>query len=231
MTILLKFFMEPKMKKVYPKLIIASLVLACGLEYALHHSFKKLEQEAKVNNDLKAQVKSEENKLKEKQELIDFTYKAMDIPPVTKLSQARKEIIANKLATLTTQYITGQDSREQYISMIKLESNFNNNVKSSAGAIGVAQVMKPTFKTVASDDDCEIDVNDDDIYNEDINLEVGVCYYAQLLVLNNQNSRLATLWYNGGPFTVEKFKKLGDVNQESSNYALKTEYVKELANK
>lgn len=212
------------MNKIYPKIIILGLIVIFGLEYYTHYDYKQAkEYEAQAVNEIEV--------AKERKELVDFTLKAMDIPPISRLSRAAKQAKALKLANVTMKYIPTQDARQQYISMLKIESNYNNNVKSSANAIGIGQILKSTFKAVSESDDCNIDVEDDDIYNEDMNLEIGACYYASLLKVNNQNPRLATLWYNGGGKTVEQFKKFGNINQESGSYALKTERVKELASK
>jgi hypothetical protein len=211
----------------YFKIIVITIGCILGLEIYKNKTtnYNKIVY-ANQNN-----YSEQTEKDKQKEKLLKFTLKVMDMHPSVKLSESQKEFKANKVVSFVMDQITGGEAaQEQFISMIKLESNFDNNLKSSVGAIGIAQIMKETFNRNA--EDCDLDVKPEDIYNEDINLYFGACYYQELLddPNNENNPRLASLNYNGGPKVVEKFKKLGDINSESASYALKAERVTELAN-
>lgn len=160
-------------------------------------------------------------------ELRQFTLKAMNIAPVVKLSETRQMIVANKVVEIVMKNIPTRDARESYISMLKIESNFDNTAKSPASAVGIGQIIPSTFKSAA--EQCGLKVSAEDIANEDINLQVGSCYYNRLLLENQNNPRLAAIAYNGGQHTVEKFKKLANINEESANYGLKMEHVQYMA--
>lgn len=198
------------------------MFIICGLEVYLHHDYIQAKQFQK-------QAISENELAQQKAALVAFTLKAMAIKPEAKLSEAKKAILAHKIVDVVVKYVADQDAREQYISMIKRESNFDNSVKSPAGAIGLGQVMPATFASASND--CSIATAKEDITNEDINLEVGACYYSLILADNDFNPRLASLEYNGGNKTVEKYKKMTAVNTESANYLILVEQVKELAKK
>lgn len=221
------------MNKIYPKIIIGLLVCIFGLEVYFNKTFIQSNKEVAKNKNefvaLKQQAAQEQETSKQKEALLSFTYKVMELSPKSKLSQAKKEILAQKIVNIVQDNINGVDAQEQYISMLKIESAFDNSRSSPVGAIGLAQIMPATFKKAI--EDCNIDATIDDIHNEDINITVGACYFSLLLDENDNNPRLSSLAYNGGARVVEKFKKLGDVNQESSNYALKVEHIKDLANK
>jgi hypothetical protein len=174
-------------------------------------------------------LKSEVQDLKEtslqKKNLIEFTLTAMDMAPKSKISSAKREIVAEKLVNYTIKYLPNQDSREQYISMIKIESNFENTARSPVGAQGIGQIMPSTFNGVIKTMD--IKATPEDIANEDVNLMVGAYYFNTLLTEQRGNPRLASIAYNGGSKVAESFKKMNRINQESANYGLLTEHVKE----
>ena len=157
--------------------------------------------------------------------LVEFTLTAMDMEPKSRISQAKKTALAEKLARAVVQALPTLDSREQYISMVKIESNFENSARSPVGATGIGQIMPATFNGTIKKMD--IDARPEDITNEDVNLAVGAFYFNELLNEQKGNPRLASIAYNGGGRTAEKFKKMVDINPESSNYALKTEHVKD----
>ena len=225
------------MNKIFFGIIVASLVAVIGLEYHFQQEHTKVVTEAVAINHaylaLQAKVADEARENSRVQAEIDhlyaFTIKVMNLKPASKLSAAKRENLAHKIAVKVQSNVEGEAAQEQFVSMLKIEAAFDNTRSSSAGAIGLSQIMPGTFKQTLID--CDIDASADDIHNEDMNLEVGSCYFSLLLDENDNNPRLASLAYNGGAKVVEKFKKLGDVNQESSNYVLKVEYVRELANK
>lgn len=169
--------------------------------------------------------------------LLEFTLTAMDMAPAVKLSDAKRRTTAEKVVKFAAQYISifdvngrvdvkaTQDAREQYVSMVKIESNFENNARSPVGATGIGQIMPGTFNWTVKL--MEIGARPEDISSEDINLTVGAFYYNMLLGEQKNNPRLASIAYNGGTRTADQFKKLVDINKESANYALKTDHVKE----
>lgn len=207
------------MKKVI--LVLSALLLLGGFGgVKLYLNAKNRAEQAELK------LKKEEEVRRQKDALIQFTLKAMDLPPESKLSGTNKQILAVKIANIVVGRIGTQDAQEQYVSMIKIESNFDNTARSPVGATGIGQIMPATFTDAAKN--CGLEVKSSDITNEDINLTVGACYFKALLTEQGNNPRLASLAYNGGSKVAAKFKKMADVNQESANYALKTEHVKDL---
>ena len=67
-----------------------------------------------------------------------------------------------------------------YFAIIKVESNFNTNVKSGSNAIGLMQLLEETAiersKIIYKED-----IKEDDLYNPETNIKLGTSYYAYLL--------------------------------------------------
>ena len=79
--------------------------------------------------------------------------------------------------------------------MIKVESNFNPDAVSPAGAMGVMQLMPGTAERVGVSD----------AFDPDDNIEGGIKYMAMLMKLFNNNTTLALAGYNAGENAVIKY--------------------------
>lgn len=80
------------------------------------------------------------------------------------------------------------------LAVIKAESNFNPKCVSSAGAMGVMQIMPETAK----------DLGVTDPFNIDQNIMGGVKELSQHLKRYNGNVEMALMAYNAGPGTVQR---------------------------
>lgn len=80
------------------------------------------------------------------------------------------------------------------LAVIKAESNFNPSCVSSAGAMGVMQLMPETAK----------DLGVTDPFNIDQNVMGGVKELSQHLKRYNGNVEMALMAYNAGPGTVQR---------------------------
>ena len=96
-------------------------------------------------------------------------------------------------------------------SIIKAESNFNKDAKSKSGAIGLMQLMEKTAQ--------EIDplIKEQDLYNEQTNIKIGIEYYSKLLKYYNNSVELSLVAYNAGIGTVDKWIGEGILNKDGSN--------------
>jgi len=101
-------------------------------------------------------------------------------------------------------------------SIIKAESNFERNIESSSGAIGLMQLMEATAIEMANEIGEDVVVKEA-LYNPEINIKIGTKYYAYLIKRYNDNKDLALAAYNAGMGNVDKWIKEGTIKEDGSD--------------
>jgi soluble lytic murein transglycosylase-like protein len=115
-----------------------------------------------------------------------------------------------------------------FITLVAIESRFEPRAKSSAGAVGLAQVIPKYAKEFGSHCGLVFEPSDMDI--PELNLLAGACQFKHLVDTLGSTS-LALVAYNAGRYSKSlKSMKLmsGAGNIETANYVAKHTYVKEL---
>lgn len=99
--------------------------------------------------------------------------------------------------------------------IIKAESNFNTNVVSSSGAIGLMQLMPSTAEEVGKK--VGTDVGEKEIlYEPEENIKIGTSYYKHLLDKYN-NYLVALAAYNAGIGNVDRWIEQGIIKADGSD--------------
>lgn len=88
--------------------------------------------------------------------------------------------------------------------LIRQESAFDEFAGSSAGAIGLMQVMPATAKQIANELN-ETWNNDFNLLLPEVNIKYGSTYFKKLLVRYSQHYALAIAAYNAGPHRVKNW--------------------------
>lgn len=103
-------------------------------------------------------------------------------------------------------------------SVIKAESNFENNAVSHKDALGLMQIMEETAKDVAIKYDINIDLNkaQEEILNVQNNINIGTKYLS-ILLEKYQNIGLTVAAYNAGTGTVDSWIDKGIIKKDGSD--------------
>jgi soluble lytic murein transglycosylase-like protein len=88
--------------------------------------------------------------------------------------------------------------------LVRVESRFNPRAVSSAGALGLAQVMPATAN------DLMPGVSTEQIFDPDTNLRLGFRFLQSMITRYDGDLRLALLAYNRGPTTVDRLLGAGE---------------------
>ena len=99
--------------------------------------------------------------------------------------------------------------------IIKAESNFNENAKSSSDAIGLMQIMETTAIETARKMDLE--VTEEDLFKPDLNINIGLKYFKYLLNQYDNNYPLAIIAYNAGIGNVDTWIKEGIIKEDGTD--------------
>ena len=90
------------------------------------------------------------------------------------------------------------------MALIRTESSFNSEAQSSAGAVGLMQLMPTTAHDVGKK--LGIDLNTNYLFNPEINIKLGNVYYSDLRKMYTNNDLYAVASYNGGYGAVNTWK-------------------------
>jgi soluble lytic murein transglycosylase len=111
-----------------------------------------------------------------------------------------------------------KDNLDPYLvyAVIRQESNFNADAKSSAGAIGLMQLTPDTFEWLQRKDKRDIPLPKDDLYNPEINIRYG-CRFLAYLTKKYEIRRTALCAYNAGVSRVDSWLKDRNTSKDGKN--------------
>lgn len=127
-----------------------------------------------------------------------------------------KQLYPKKYEQYVSKYAKQYNIDEFLIySIIKVESNFNENANSSADAIGLMQLMENTAIDINSRIDNK-ELTKEQIYEPETNIKYG-CYYFSTLLNKYNNIGLALSAYNAGMGRVDSWIKEEIIKPDGSN--------------
>lgn len=138
----------------------------------------------------------------------------IDIP-----SRIQKIIYKKEYTEYVSKYSQEYNVDENLVyAVIKAESNFEPNAKSSKDAIGLMQLMESTAKDIIKKVDLQIsDVElAEKLQDADININLGTKYLSILLERYN-NVEIAITAYNAGIGTVDNWIEKGIIKADGSD--------------
>ncbi len=91
--------------------------------------------------------------------------------------------------------------------IIKVESNFDPLAKSSAGALGLMQMMPSTFEELTSSKHLGEGLSTEALYSPDVSIRYGTYYFMYLYRKFDYDLHTALAAYNAGPGTVSSWLK------------------------
>ena len=104
--------------------------------------------------------------------------------------------------------------KELIYAIIKAESNFEAQAKSTKGACGLMQLMQSTAEEVARKINVKIDENT--ILEPKVNINLGTKYIS-ILIEKYENIGLALAAYNAGSGNVDSWIADGTIKKDGSN--------------
>lgn len=138
----------------------------------------------------------------------------IDIP-----SRIQKIIYKKQYTEYVSQYSKKYNVDENLIyAVIKAESNFDVNARSSKNAIGLMQLMKETAKEVSQNIDLQLtdEELEEKLQEADLNINLGTKYLS-ILIEKYQNIEIAITAYNAGIGTVNNWIEKGIIKSDGSD--------------
>lgn len=139
-----------------------------------------------------------------------------------KLSDTRKLVIAAQIDRISAKYLTKPEHRQAFVGLLCIESKFDSNAKSNAGAVGIAQLM-PKYASYFSEQCGLGKVAEGDLTDTEVNLTLGACHFSKLLDALDGNIALALSGYNSGQDseTTRRLSHLAEGHPETMAYVAK----------
>lgn len=89
-----------------------------------------------------------------------------------------------------------------FLSLVREESHFNPEARSSVGALGLSQIMPATANFITKSQ-----ISRAELLNEEKNIDIGLKYYTYLTEYFKGNEFLAIMSYNAGPGNINRWLK------------------------
>lgn len=149
------------------------------------------------------------------------------------LSVARRQILARTFVRVTGDVLENEEQARYFAILVAIESRFNPAVTSSAGAVGLSQLMPGTAAEFGKL--CGItDFKRDDLFDPELNLTIGACVFRALLGAYKGNLASVLVAYNAGgaSLSMKQLQSLSNIsNDETPRYVTRFMYLEQMTKK
>jgi len=126
----------------------------------------------------------------------------------TLMLSAEEKLYPRKYSEYVTKYSREYNIPEYVIyAVIKTESDFDPNARSSAGACGLMQIMPETFEWLTGKEHLNENLQYDSVFIPEVSIRYGTYYLMYLYKKFDYNWDTAFAAYNGGEGNVSKWLK------------------------
>lgn len=187
---------------------------------------REFEEKSKaLDEQLKVLKAKEEEDEKLGQYIINMMYMTS---ARTKLSDTMKQVRARAIVRVANDIFDSYEHKKAHVAVLAIESGFNHLAQSPTGPKGIGQMAKSAFKEGISM--CiSAGVNEDDVWDAEINLYASACYFKMLLERYNGDPYAAIVSYNQGANSdaAKSYTKSGNIdNIEALKYVAKFTFLK-----
>jgi hypothetical protein len=142
------------------------------------------------------------------------------------LGPLAKANVLRDTAEVAQGFFSDTEDRLAFVLLVCIESRFDPSVKSTAGAVGLTQIIPRYAPEFASR--CYLSTKGIDLYVPRVSLMTGACHFRYLIQRYEGNYPLALAAYNSGEesATVRKLRKLEKINQETGGYISRFSYLR-----
>lgn len=103
------------------------------------------------------------------------------------------------------------------LAVIKVESDFDPGARSSAGAIGLMQMIPSTFEWLTSDAHLGENLHEDELFDAEVSIKYGTYYLNYLYQKFDRNWNTTFAAYNAGEGNVAKWLKDPEYSDGNGN--------------
>ena len=101
--------------------------------------------------------------------------------------------------------------------VIKVESDFDTQAESVAGARGLMQMLPSTFEWLTSDEHLGEHLHKDELFDAEVSIRYGTYYLNYLYLKFDRNLNTALAAYNAGEGNVAKWLEDSEYSDENGN--------------
>lgn len=149
------------------------------------------------------------------------------------LSVARRQILARTFVRVTGDVLENEEQARYFAILVAIESRFNPTATSTAGAVGMAQIMPAYAKEFGKL--CGVsDFTNADLVDPELNLTIGACIFRALLGVYKGNLAAVLVAYNAGSasLSMKQLQSLGNItNDETPRYVTRFMYLEQMTKK